>query len=134
VRPCQLPTADPAWRIGIGGGVSAQALKALYRGPGFWSRRAEGGEVASGASLSTRKKPRWRRSRSPLVSGFRWFRPHLVPARLLVATGLCVPDPRSPEPTNTPPADHRQYLWGARREPKLHLRSRSIYREAHWPV
>jgi hypothetical protein len=134
VRPCRLPTADLAWRIGVGGGVSAEALKALYRGPGVLSRRAEGGEVASATSPSTRKKPRWPRGRPPLINCLRLFRPHLVPARLLFATGLCVPDPRGPEPTNMPPAGRRRYFRGARRGPELHLRSRLIYRKAHRPM
>jgi hypothetical protein len=45
-----LPTAYLAERVGVGGRVSGEALKVLYRGPGVWARRAEGGEAASAAS------------------------------------------------------------------------------------
>jgi hypothetical protein len=109
-----LPTADLARRVGVA--VSGEDLTASYWGPGVWSQLAGGGEVASATSASTRKKLRWRRSHPPLVSRLR-FRPHLVPARLLSATGPCVPDPRGPEPTNTPPASRGRYLRGAKRGP-----------------
>jgi hypothetical protein len=61
--PCA--PADRAQRVGIGGGASGEALAASCREPGIWSRRTEGGEVASAASPNTRKKPHWQCSRPP---------------------------------------------------------------------
>jgi hypothetical protein len=50
-----LPTVDLAWSVGVGDGVSREAVNASYPEPGVWSRRAEGGEMASAALPATRK-------------------------------------------------------------------------------